>query len=236
MRRRFPAPTAPTGNCRPNGQTPHAGCWSMAVFPKPRPSVIGDADRDPLLPADPLAAANRRIAILVFARRQSCRGRSAAPPPGRPRATRGARSRQNLSGVMLTIGGLVLLFACVLGSYLDVRRQHGAADRSRAVRNVDHRRRRHRHDADGEQHARRQTHARRASARCIKGAAFKKADYIDLLSLLYFLVRLASTKGAMALEPHIEKPDESPHSRNSPRSSPTTTPPRSSVTTCVWSA
>jgi chemotaxis protein MotB len=29
-------------------------------------SVIGNADRDPLLPADPLAAANRRIAILVM--------------------------------------------------------------------------------------------------------------------------------------------------------------------------
>jgi chemotaxis protein MotB len=29
-------------------------------------SVIGNADRDPLLPADPLAAANRRIAILVL--------------------------------------------------------------------------------------------------------------------------------------------------------------------------
>jgi chemotaxis protein MotB len=29
-------------------------------------SVIGDADRDPLLPADPMAAANRRIAILVL--------------------------------------------------------------------------------------------------------------------------------------------------------------------------
>jgi chemotaxis protein MotB len=36
-------------------------------FPEPRvKSVIGDADRDPLLPADPLAAANRRIAILVL--------------------------------------------------------------------------------------------------------------------------------------------------------------------------
>jgi chemotaxis protein MotB len=29
-------------------------------------SVIGNADRNPLLPADPLAAANRRIAILVL--------------------------------------------------------------------------------------------------------------------------------------------------------------------------
>jgi chemotaxis protein MotA len=38
---------------------------------------------------------------------------------------------------------------------------------------------------------------------------FQKSDYIDLLSLLYFFVRLASTKGAMALEPHIERPEES---------------------------
>jgi chemotaxis protein MotB len=38
-------------------------------------SVIGDADRDPLLPADPLAAANRRIAILVMRE---------APPPAAP--------------------------------------------------------------------------------------------------------------------------------------------------------
>jgi chemotaxis protein MotB len=44
-------------------------------------SVIGDADRDPLLPADPLAAANRRIAILVQ--------RQAAPPP--PRVPAAAR-------------------------------------------------------------------------------------------------------------------------------------------------
>jgi chemotaxis protein MotA len=41
------------------------------------------------------------------------------------------------------------------------------------------------------------------------GAAYRKTDYIDLLSLLYYLVRLASTKGNMALEPHIEKPEES---------------------------
>jgi chemotaxis protein MotA len=43
----------------------------------------------------------------------------------------------------------------------------------------------------------------------LKGAAYKKADYIDLLSLLFFFVRLATTKGSMALEPHIEKPAES---------------------------
>jgi chemotaxis protein MotA len=44
----------------------------------------------------------------------------------------------------------------------------------------------------------------------MKGPAFKKSDYIDLLSLLYYFVRLASTKGAMALEAHIERPAESP--------------------------
>jgi len=45
--------------------------------------------------------------------------------------------------------------------------------------------------------------------KAMKGAAFHKQEYVDLLSLLYFLVRLAATKGNMALEPHIEKPEES---------------------------
>jgi chemotaxis protein MotA len=43
----------------------------------------------------------------------------------------------------------------------------------------------------------------------MKGAVFGKADYVELLSLLYYLVRLASTKGNMAVEPHIEKPADS---------------------------
>src|SRR6201999_894843 len=34
-------------------------------------------------------------------------------------------------------------------------------------------------------------------------------DYVELLSLLYYFTRLASTKGAMALEAHIERPNES---------------------------
>ncbi|WP_458095311.1 flagellar motor stator protein MotA [Roseomonas sp. WA12] len=44
----------------------------------------------------------------------------------------------------------------------------------------------------------------------LKGARFHKADYVELLSLLYWFVRLVQTKGAMALEAHIEKPEESP--------------------------
>lgn len=43
----------------------------------------------------------------------------------------------------------------------------------------------------------------------LKGARFGKPDYVEMLSLLYLLVRLAQTKGAMALEPHIERPEES---------------------------
>jgi chemotaxis protein MotA len=51
----------------------------------------------------------------------------------------------------------------------------------------------------------------------IKGAVYKKPDYVELLSLMYFLVRLASTKGNMALEPHIEKPEESSAFQNFPK-------------------
>ncbi|MBR0644537.1 flagellar motor stator protein MotA [Plastoroseomonas hellenica] len=52
-------------------------------------------------------------------------------------------------------------------------------------------------------------HTLSAIGKSLKGARFRKQDYLELLSLLYFLVRLVQTKGPMALEPHIEKPDES---------------------------
>lgn len=51
----------------------------------------------------------------------------------------------------------------------------------------------------------------------LKGAVFGKGDYVELLCLMYFLVRLASTKGNMALEPHIEKPSESPAFQKFPK-------------------
>lgn len=43
----------------------------------------------------------------------------------------------------------------------------------------------------------------------LRGAIFAKPDYVELLSLLFFFARLANTKGTMALETHIERPDES---------------------------
>ena len=50
----------------------------------------------------------------------------------------------------------------------------------------------------------------------LKGSVFQKADYTDLLCLLFYLIRLATTKGAMSLEAHIERPEESPVFRHFP--------------------
>ncbi|MFH5926122.1 flagellar motor stator protein MotA [Roseomonas xinghualingensis] len=47
-------------------------------------------------------------------------------------------------------------------------------------------------------------------AKVFKGARFHKSDYVEMLSLLYWFVRLVQTKGSMALEAHIERPEESP--------------------------
>jgi chemotaxis protein MotA len=109
---------------------------------------------------------------------------------------------------MLVIVGLVMLFGCVFGSYLasggsleplieavpfEMWTIGGAALATFMMSNSMH----------GVKHT------LGALGKAIKGAAFKRQDYVELLSLLYFLVRLASTKGAMALEPHIEKPEES---------------------------
>ncbi|HVV34425.1 MAG TPA: flagellar motor stator protein MotA [Vitreimonas sp.] len=43
----------------------------------------------------------------------------------------------------------------------------------------------------------------------LSGPKWKKQDYQDLLALLFQLTKLMKTKGIVALEPHIEKPDES---------------------------
>jgi len=51
----------------------------------------------------------------------------------------------------------------------------------------------------------------------IKGERYHGPDYIELLSILYFFTRLASQKGSMALEPHIEKPEESSAFKHFPK-------------------
>ena len=52
-------------------------------------------------------------------------------------------------------------------------------------------------------------HTLASFGKLLKGCRFHRSDYVDLLSLLYWFVRLAQTKGAMALEAHIEKPEDS---------------------------
>jgi len=109
---------------------------------------------------------------------------------------------------MLVIGGLAFLLLCVFGSYVvsggsiavlaealpfEMVTIGGAALGSFVMANS-------MHDVK---------HMLGGLRKVMKGAAYSKADYIDLLCLLFFFARLASTKGSMALEPHIEKPQES---------------------------
>jgi chemotaxis protein MotA len=110
---------------------------------------------------------------------------------------------------MLSIGAFAFLLACVFGSYIvsggsievlmealpfELWTIGGAAVGAFVMANS-------MHDVK---------HSTTGFKKIFKGSAFKRSDYVDLLSLLYFLVRLASTKGNMALETHIEKADESP--------------------------
>src|SRR5215469_12080922 len=43
----------------------------------------------------------------------------------------------------------------------------------------------------------------------LKAEAFNKEAYLELLTLLYAIFKMAKTKGALVLEQHVEKPDES---------------------------
>jgi len=109
---------------------------------------------------------------------------------------------------MLAIGALVVLFGSVFGSYVvsggsvgvlaealpfELWTIGGAAIATLLMANSMHQLK----------------HAIGKFRKIFSGAAYGKSDYVDLLSLLYFLVRLASTKGNMALEPHIENPQDS---------------------------
>lgn len=44
---------------------------------------------------------------------------------------------------------------------------------------------------------------------CFKGGVWTKQDYQDLLCLMFSITKLVKTKGLLALEEHIEKPQES---------------------------
>lgn len=109
---------------------------------------------------------------------------------------------------MTTIGGLVFLLGMVFGGYViaggkfgiilhslpyEMMMIGGAAIGAFVMSNS-------MHDIK---------HVLGGFGKIIKGGRFHKPEYVELLTLLYYFVRLAQTKGAMALEPHIEKPEES---------------------------
>jgi chemotaxis protein MotA len=110
---------------------------------------------------------------------------------------------------MLTFGGIGFLLACVFGTFIvtggaigplmksmpfEFLTIGGAAIGTFVAGNS-------MHDVK---------HTMGGFKKILKGSVYHKAQYVDLLCLLYFLVRLSSTKGAMALENHIEKPEDSP--------------------------
>ena len=109
---------------------------------------------------------------------------------------------------MLALGGLGFLLACVFGSYMasggslgplmealpfELLTIGGAAIGTFVMANS----------------MQAVKHTLAGFGKILKGPTYTKADYIELLSLLYWLMRLATSKGAMAVEPHIERPDES---------------------------
>ncbi|WP_428394771.1 flagellar motor stator protein MotA [Lichenicoccus sp.] len=109
---------------------------------------------------------------------------------------------------MLIIGGLVFLLICVFGSFMfsggaigalfasmpfELMSILGAAIGTFIMANSIN-------DLK---------HTVGALKKTLKGSSYKKAEYVEMLSLLYFFVRLASTRGVMALEPHIENPTSS---------------------------
>jgi chemotaxis protein MotA len=109
---------------------------------------------------------------------------------------------------MLTIGGLIFLFICVFGSYIvsggslapllealpfEMWTIGGAAVGTLFMANSIN-------DVK---------HLGGSLGKMLKGAQFKKPDYIELLSLLFTLIKLTASKGVIAIEAHVERPEES---------------------------
>ena len=109
---------------------------------------------------------------------------------------------------MLTVCGFIVVLACVFGSYIvsggslepliealpfEVWTIGGAAIGTVLMANSIH-------DVK---------HLLGACGKMLKGAAYRKTDYVDLLSLLYVLIRITAAKGMAALERHVENPRDS---------------------------
>jgi len=107
---------------------------------------------------------------------------------------------------MLVIVGIVLVFACVLGGYVamggklfvlwqpfEVVIIVGAAVGAMIIGSTKPILKR----------------VGKAFGHAMKGPKYTKKDYIDLLSMQFQVFKIARTKGMLALEQHIENPDQS---------------------------
>lgn len=54
------------------------------------------------------------------------------------------------------------------------------------------------------------THTGKEIGHLFKGPKYKREDYLELLTMMYQVFKIAKTKGLLALEQHIEKPEDSP--------------------------
>lgn len=110
---------------------------------------------------------------------------------------------------MLTLGGLVMLFVCVFGVFamtggalgplmhalpLEFVTIGGAAVATFVAGNS----------------MASVKHTMTDFKKILAGSTYRKDDYNELLCLLFALIKVAASKGAMGLEPHIERPEESP--------------------------
>ncbi|HEY4942822.1 MAG TPA: flagellar motor stator protein MotA [Rhizomicrobium sp.] len=117
---------------------------------------------------------------------------------------------------MLQIGGIVVLFACVFGGYLmtggslgvvfealphEMLTIFGAAMAAMLI--------------GGSMYSLKKIFG--SLGKVISGPSWKPADYRDLLCLLFLLTKTMKSKGLIALEAHIEKPEDSSIFKRYPR-------------------
>ncbi|MEI9996599.1 MAG: flagellar motor stator protein MotA [Rhizomicrobium sp.] len=117
---------------------------------------------------------------------------------------------------MLQIGGIVVLFACVFGGYLmtggslgvvfealphEMLTIFGAAIAAMLIA--------------GSMYSIKKVAG--SLGKVISGPQWKPGDYRDLLCLLFLLTKTMKSKGLIALEAHIEKPEDSPIFRRYPK-------------------
>jgi chemotaxis protein MotA len=115
---------------------------------------------------------------------------------------------------MLVIFGLVFVIACVLGGYMAMGGKLGVLNQPFEVVIIGG-------AGVGAMIAGNPKHVLgpilKSFGRTIKGAKYSKDDYLELLTMLYSVFKLAKSKGDLALESHVEKPEDSPMFQKFPK-------------------